>query len=348
MNNEKTIFDLSIEEIKIYLQEIGEPNYRAFQLWDGLYRNLYQSWDDFTIFSKKLRGRISEDFSLKRLRPLNRSFSKDKKTQKILFELADKNRIETVLMRYGKRNTVCISCQSGCAMGCVFCATGKMGLHRNLSNGEIIEQVIYFARELKQKGEQLTKLVIMGMGEPFLNYTATMSAISCLNDPAGFNFGCRRITISSIGITSQLEIFMNENHQVNLAISLHAPNDRLRNRLVPINKKYPIKKLISACKRYTETTHRRISFEYVLIEGLNDSKKLASELSDLIKDILCHVNLIPLNPTPLFKGRAPKYHVIRDFKDVLENQGIATTIRESRGTDIQAGCGQLVNSYKNP
>ena len=128
MNNEKTIFDLSIEEIKIYLQEIGEPNYRALQLWDGLYRNLYQSWDDFTIFSKKLRGRISEDFSLKRLRPLNRSFSKDKKTQKILFELADKNRIETVLMRYGKRNTVCISCQSGCAMGCVFCATGKMGL----------------------------------------------------------------------------------------------------------------------------------------------------------------------------------------------------------------------------
>ena len=346
MGVNKVIFDLSKEEINNFFHSIGEPDYRTSQLWEGLYCHLYPSWNNFTIFSKRLRGIITENFSFSTIRPLTHSFSTDKKTHKVLFELPDKNRIETVLMQYKKSNTLCISSQSGCAIGCVFCATGKMGFNRNLTSGEIIEQVIFFARELQKKGKQLTNIVIMGMGEPFYNYNATMNAISRLNNPDGFNFGSRRFTLSTIGIIPKLEEFIHENKQINLAISLHAPNNDLRNKLVPINKKYPIEELIATCKKYVKISHRRISFEYVLINEVNDSKKYAIELSSLIKDLLCHVNLIPLNPNPHFKGKPPELKVIQDFKKILESHGITTTIRRNMGIDIQAGCGQLAGSHK--
>jgi 23S rRNA (adenine2503-C2)-methyltransferase len=241
---------------------------------------------------------------------------------------------------------LCISTQAGCGMGCTFCATGQMGFRRHLSSGEIVEQVLYYARQLAEIGEQVTNVVLMGMGEPFHNYDATLAAIDRLNDPDGFNLGARRFTISKVGLIPMIERFANEHRQVNLAISLHAVDDELRSSMLPINKKYPIQDLLATCRNYVRKTNRRITFEWALIYGVNDTPETASRLGQLLQGMVCHVNVIPLNPTRGFQGQATTRERAQAFKEELEKQGIPCTIRMRRGIDIQAGCGQLATANR--
>jgi 23S rRNA (adenine2503-C2)-methyltransferase len=223
---------------------------------------------------------------------------------KTLFRMSDEREIEAVLMRYDERRTLCISSQSGCAMGCVFCATGQMGFKRHLTAGEIVAQVIYYARQLKDQGEQVTNVVLMGMGEPFHNYHNTLEAIDRLNDPDGMNLGARRFTISTVGLVPMIRKFADEKRQINLAISLHAANDQERSALLPVNRKYPLKEVIEACRYYVETTSRRVTFEWALIRDVNDTPETARQLANLLKGLMCHVNVIPLNPTQNYPGQA--------------------------------------------
>lgn len=340
------IFDQSKTGLKDLVLSLGEPAYRADQLWSGLYHDFWDSPAKATTLSRKLRDRLQEANAFHVLEASKEYASSDGQTRKTLFQLTDGKFIETVLMMYDQRRTLCISSQSGCAMGCVFCATGQMGFRRNLSSGEIIAQVLHFARILKQEGEQVTNIVVMGMGEPFHNYDAVMDAVRRLNDPTGFNLGARRFTISTVGIIPRIRQFASEKTQINLAISLHAANDELRSKLLPVNKKYPLKELIPACREYVEVTSRRLSFEYALIQDVNDSPDHARELSRLVKGILCHVNVIPLNPTQKYTGAATTGQRARAFAAEVENAGIPCTVRLRRGIDIQAGCGQLASEEK--
>jgi 23S rRNA (adenine2503-C2)-methyltransferase len=265
----------------------------------------------------------------------------DGETVKMLYTTHDGQLVETVLMFYPDRATVCVSCQVGCAVGCAFCATGLGGLQRNLTAGEMVVQAVDAARMARERGRPLTNLVMMGMGEPFHNYRETMSFIGILNDKHGMNFGARRITVSTSGIVPGIEKLAAEPYQVNLAISLHAPNDELRSSLVPINNRFPIAVLMSAARDYIERTGRRISFEYALMKGINDSDVIAHELADLLSGMLCHVNIIPLNPVDVLPYERPETADIDRFAAVLEARGIPTTVRYSRGVEIAAACGQL-------
>ena len=338
MNN---IYDLSFNEIEAFVKEKGEPPFRARQIWEGLYQLHNSSWEDFSSLPKSLRVELGLDFTLSSLLKIDSAFSEDFQTEKILFQLADSNFIESVLLRKDDRLTLCISTQVGCPVGCIFCATGNLGFKRNLTSGEIIEQVIIFIKNLNSDGEKLTNIVLMGMGEPFLNYDNTISAVERLNDASGLNIGARRITISTIGINNRIKEFSENKLQINLSISLHAPNDQLRRKLVPLALNNPIKELIVASRSYIAKTNRRITFEYVMIKGINDNPKLAIELFRLLKGLTCHVNLIPLNPNSHFSGKPSDLSTIREFGRILIENGIAVSIRESQGADIQAGCGQL-------
>jgi 23S rRNA (adenine2503-C2)-methyltransferase len=337
---------LTLEELTKRLQSLGEPTFRARQLWHNVYKRLLNNPEEMTDIPRVLQLRIPEWFTFTSLETQTMARTDDGSTEKILFSLSDGRSIESVLMRHQRRRTVCVSTQVGCAMGCVFCATGQMGLERNLTPGEIVEQVIYFARYLANGDERLTNLVIMGMGEPFHNYQATMQAIKTLNDPTGFKFGSRRITISTIGIVPMIKRFAHENQQVNLAVSLHAATDELRSELVPINKRYPLDELIQTCKEYVQITGRRITFEWALVHEVNDDLDQAQALVDLIQGLNCHVNLIPLNPTQGYAGRATAQERVKGFLDFLVEHKITCTIRVRQGVDINAGCGQLASHKK--
>ena len=340
MSNE-LINDLGFEELNDWLSIQGEPKYRSIQIWQGLYRQFFERPEEFSNLSKNLKKIITEEFNFNVLKPEVTITSTDGYTSKTLFSLSDGASVESVLMRYEDRNSVCISTQSGCAMNCSFCATGKMGFIRNLSSGEILSQVIYFERLLRKESLSVTNVVLMGMGEPFNNYDASIKSIYTLNDPNGFSLGIRRFTISTVGIIPKIRQFSDEDHQINLAVSLHASTDELRTQLVPINRFYPIKNLIDACKYYVEKTHRRITFEYALIDDVNDSYEQAKALAALIKGILCHVNLIALNPTPNSDYRPSSKEKVRVFNQILADKNISSTVRLRRGIEIQAGCGQL-------
>jgi len=334
-------FDLELDQLKDYFRSIGEPAYRADQLWSAIYMHFAADPDQVSSLPKALRSRLIQDIDFSHLKAIERLVSTDGETIKTLFDLPGGARIETVLMHYDVRETLCISSQAGCAMGCVFCATGQLGFHRNLSTGEIVEQVVIYARELATLDRTVTNVVVMGMGEPFHNYDAVMAAIKRLNDPKCMNMGARRFTISTVGIVPMIKRFAAEKSQVNLAVSLHAANDTLRNKLIPANRKYPLPELIPACRDYVEQTGRRISFEWALINGINDSAENARELTALIKGMICHVNIIPLNPTPIYPGAPTTPERAQEFKRTLEESGITCTIRVRRGIDIKAGCGQL-------
>lgn len=340
-SNKALIYDFDLPQLREQLVALGEPVYRAVQLWQGLYQHLWDNPDQFTIFPISLRQKLFSKFSFNSLTPLQVQTSKDGETTKTLFALPDGKAIEAVLMLYDDRRTLCISTQAGCAMGCVFCATGQMGFLKHLTSGEIVEQVLYYARQLKLRGERVTNIVIMGMGEPFHNYANTMAAVDRLNDQEGFRLGERRFTISTVGLIPAIQKFTQEKRQINLAISLHATTDEQRSAMLPVNKKYPIRELIQACRDYTETTGRRLTFEWALIQDVNDSEESARELGYLLKGLLCHVNVIPLNPTRKFQGKATTRQRAEAFKAELEKMGIPCTIRIRRGIDIQAGCGQL-------
>jgi len=335
------IYDLDLEQLVAQLNIWGEPPYRAKQVWEGLYLQLWSKPEEFTNLSKPLRQKLQQCFSFSSLNEVERFFSTDQKTTKVLFRLLDGPPIETVLMRYAERRTVCISTQAGCALGCVFCATGQMGFRRNLSSGEIVEQVLVFARQLNDEAERPTNVVLMGMGEPFHNYDATMAAIDRLGHPDGFNMGACRFTISTVGLIPSIKRFTAEKRQIGLAISLHASEDALRTSMLPINRRYPIKQLIEACREYVDATGRRITFEWALIQGVNDSVEEARNLARLLKGLICHVNVIPLNPTSGYSGARSTRQRVSAFRQILETQGISCTVRVRRGIDIHAGCGQL-------
>ncbi len=340
------IYDFDLPGLSAILNDWGEPKFRARQIWQGLYQSFWRSPDEFSNLPKNLRRKLEKEFSFSNLNPVTSLQSTDGETQKTLFHLPDGRPIEAVRMHYERRRTLCISTQSGCAMGCVFCATGQMGYLRHLSSGEIVEQVLYYARQYAEHGERVTNIVIMGMGEPFHNYEATLTAIDQLNHPEGMKLGARRFTISTVGLVPAIERFAKENRQVNLAISLHAADDDLRSSMLPINKRYPIEDLISAVKNYTELTHRRVTFEWALIRDVNDTLDQAQKLSKLLRGMLAHVNVIPLNPTDGFDGQATTHQQAKNFQAILEGHGIQCSIRVRRGIDIQAGCGQLAQKVQ--
>ena len=358
MQKSASIYDLSFDELSAIVKSWDEPAYRVSQIWEGLYEHLWSTSEEFTNLSKTLRQKLAENYShdktgidgrpsLISLQPIKKQESSDGETVKTLFSISGSHTVEAVLMRYAKRRTLCISTQAGCAMGCIFCATGQMGFQRQLTRGEIVEQVLYYAHQLALGNEQVTNIVLMGMGEPFHNYEATMAAIGRLNDPHGYNLGARRFTISTVGLVPGIRQFTSEHSQINLAISLHAADDILRSQLLPINRKYPLEQLFSACLEYIQVTHRRLSFEWALIQGVNDGPEQAHMLEQRLSvfrmrgSILCHVNVIPLNPTQNYEGHASTHQRALAFKNVLEQVGIPCTIRLRRGIDIQAGCGQL-------
>lgn len=337
----RLIYDLDLSDLELAFKAAAEPTYRAKQVWQGLYRQLWNQPAQFTNLPRKLRDWLDQTFDFQYLVPDQVLLSTDHETRKTLFLLPDSRAIEAVLMHYDVRKTLCISTQAGCAMGCVFCATGQMGFKRHLSSGEIVEQVLYYARILRAEGEAVTNIVFMGMGEPFHNYDATMSAIDRLNHPEGMNLGARRFTLSTVGLVPMIRRFAEEKRQVNLAISLHAANDELRSSMLPINRKYPISELMSACREYIEKTNRRLTFEWALIQDVNDSVETAHELGQLLSGMIAHVNVIPLNPTKKYAGQGSTRERAAAFKAELERTGIPCTIRMRRGIDIQAGCGQL-------
>lgn len=335
------IYDLTFEELSDWITTQDHPDFRTKQIWEGLYKHCYQSFSEFTNIPKSMRISLEENFVTTALTQRAHLKSKDANTEKTLFELRDGAMIETVLMHYNNRRSLCISTQSGCTMGCVFCATGQMGFDRNLSSGEIISQGLFFEQRLREHNQNLTNIVLMGMGEPFLNYNASIQTIRQLNNPNGFNMGARRFTISTVGIIPKIRQFAGEGLQANLAISLHATEDTLRSSIVPINRLYPIGALINACNEYIEKTHRRVTFEYALIEGVNDSNAHAIALAELLKGMLCHVNLISLNPTQGYQNGGSKQPRVDAFLQVLISMKIQATVRLRRGIEIQAGCGQL-------
>ncbi len=346
----KLIHDLAFEEISDLMKEMGEPAYRAEQVWQALYRRFANSPDELTTLPKGLRQRLSEKFLFQPMEEAAVQISSDMYTRKYLFRLPDGNTIETVLMFYERRRSVCVSTQVGCAMGCPFCATGMGGLRRNLSAGEIVAQALYMARWLGspddgsapvKKPTTLTHIVLMGMGEPMANYNNVWKALRILTDKRGFGLGARRITLSTVGIVPGIRKMAKEPLQVNLAVSLHAPTDRLRNKLVPINRRYPLSELMDAVREYIRLTNRRVTFEYALMRGINDDLAQADLLANLLSGMLAHVNLIPLNPVPGSPFQPSNPDRARAFLERLQKRGISATMRLRRGIDIEAGCGQL-------
>lgn len=321
----------------------GLKNYRLAQLYRAATRELLASVDDVTTLPKDLRAALgAESFGFDSVEPVVVRRSQDGQTVKGLFRLRDGNEIEAVLMQhYGERNTVCISSQSGCAYGCAFCATGQAGFTRQLSATEIFDQARYFARLLSREERKVTNVVFMGMGEPFHNYTAVMDAVRLLNDAHGFGLGHRHITISTVGIVPQIDAFADEGIQVNLAISLHAPSDEIRSSIMPVNRKWGIDELMAACRRYIAKTNRKIFFEYVMLDGVNDRPQDAQALALLMRGPLHHVNIIPYNSTPDARLGPSGDERIRAFAAILEAKGVPCTVRTPMGRDIAAACGQL-------
>ncbi|QVK19934.1 23S rRNA (adenine(2503)-C(2))-methyltransferase RlmN [Mycoplasmatota bacterium] len=331
------IYDLTLTELISYFDDINEKKFRAIQVFEWLYKKRVKSFQEMTNIKKDLLLKLASDFTFPTLKLVDKQVSKDG-TTKYLFELEDKNTIEVVLMKYQWGNSLCITTQVGCNIGCAFCASGLLGKFRDLSAGEIVLQVMK-VEEIEDL--RISNIVIMGIGEPFDNYNNTMKAIKILNHPKGFEIGARHITVSTSGIVPRIYDFALEPFQVNLAISLHAPNDSLRNELMKINKVYNLDELIKACKDYINKTNRRITFEYILLDGVNDSSMHANQLSDLIRGMNAYVNLIPYNEVSEFKYKRTEKENALKFYDILKKRGINVTLRQEKGIDIFAACGQL-------
>ncbi|MBG0771106.1 MAG: 23S rRNA (adenine(2503)-C(2))-methyltransferase RlmN [Anaerolineaceae bacterium] len=341
------IYDLNLEALTSWFAQQKQPAYRAKQIWSAVYKQFINHPDEISTLSKTLREQIADAFDLIALDPVRTLESADGQTVKTLFKLRDGQYIEAVLMYYDERRTLCISSQSGCGMGCTFCATGQMGFRRNLSSGEIIAQVLYFARLLARTGDHVTNIVMMGMGEPFHNFDNVMEALNRLNDPEAFGLGARHITLSTVGLIPKIKQFADLNTQYNLAISLHSVDNDLRASMMPVSKKYKVPELLDACRYYINKTNRRITFEYALIDGVNDSTDDAEALAKALRGMICHVNLIPLNPTRGFQKEGTRSDQVSAFADVLEQRHIPVTVRMRRGIEIAAGCGQLASEVKN-
>jgi 23S rRNA (adenine2503-C2)-methyltransferase len=335
------LYDLTLPYLESHVVALGFPAYRARQVWGWAYKQLVTDYAAMTNVPALLREALATDLPLTLLHPARTLTADAGETVKTLSSTGDGQLLETVLMLYPERATVCVSSQVGCAVGCAFCATGLMGLARNLSAGEMVAQVVAAARAAHQRGRALTNIVMMGMGEPLQNYAETMKFIRIIHDPAGLAIGARRITVSTSGIAPKIDALAEEPFQLNLAVSLHAPDDELRSRLVPINRRYPIAALMAAIDRYVARTGRRVSFEYALMRGINDSDGTARRLASVLRSRLCHVNIIPLNPVDVLPYERPDPEGVERFASILREAGIPTTVRYSRGLEIDAACGQL-------
>ncbi len=339
-------YDLSVEELGEKLNDLGAPAFRAKQLYNWGYEHFVTGYNEMKNIPASLQHQLEEALPFATMKLVDQKVTDNGDTYKLLYETFDGQVVETVLMLYPDRATVCVSCQVGCAVGCAFCATGLGGLTRSLSAGEIVQQTVDAARISRTLGRNLTNLVMMGMGEPLQNYAETMKFVRIIHDPRGLNFGARRITISTSGIVPRIDALAEEPLQVNLAVSLHAPNNELRSRLVPINGRWPVEVLLEACDRYIQKTGRRISFEYALMNGINNSDETAHELGALLRGRLCHVNIIPFNPVEVLDFERPTVEMIDRFAGIVASHGVPTTVRYSRGVEIDAACGQLRARYE--
>jgi 23S rRNA (adenine2503-C2)-methyltransferase len=334
------LYDLTLEDLQEWVVSQGEKSFRAGQLFEWMYQKRVTSYEQMSNLSKGFREKLAEHFLLNPLKEIVRQQSKDG-TIKFLFELQDGHAIETVIMRHNYGNSICVTTQVGCRIGCTFCASTLGGLKRNLTPGEIVAQVVYAQRVLDEQKERVSHIVVMGIGEPFENFESLIRFIRIINHEKGINIGQRHITVSTSGIVPKIYEFADLQLQVTLAISLHAPNTELRSKLMPVNRRYPLDELMAACRYYVEKTGRRISFEYGLFGSVNDRPEHAEELARLVKPIFCLVNLIPVNYVPERNYvRTPRNEIFR-FRDILEDHGITVTIRREHGSDIAAACGQL-------
>jgi 23S rRNA (adenine2503-C2)-methyltransferase len=339
------LLDLSYEDLTQRLAGWGQPRFRANQVWHWLYRSPVCGADEMSNLPKELRARLQTEAYIGCLKTVGQLLAEDGQAEKVLLQTTDEHVLETVLMRYTERNTLCVSSQIGCPVGCPFCATGQQGFVRNLTTGEITAQVLHYARQLRAEGAQVTHVVFMGMGEPLLNLDAVWQAILNLNAQDGFGLGARRFTLSTVGVVPGIERLAHASLPVGLAISLHAADNMLRDRLVPINRRYPVERLLAASKLYAERTGRRVTFEYALIQDVNDSEAHARRLVALLRGMLGHVNLIPLNPTTGCDDRPSSPERVARFAEILKQGHVPVTVRLRRGVDIQAGCGQLRGQY---
>jgi 23S rRNA (adenine2503-C2)-methyltransferase len=338
--NKPSIYSIQLPDLKDWLTENSEKSFRAEQIYEWLYKKRISSFEEMSNLSKGLRDKLSSQFQITTLKTVIKQESSDG-TIKFLFELHDGYSIETVLMRHEYGNSVCVTTQVGCRMGCTFCASTLGGLKRHLEAGEIVAQVVNVQQALDETDERVSSVVIMGIGEPLDNYDNMLSFLKIINHDNGLHIGARHITVSTSGIVPRIYDFADENTQINFAISLHAPNTELRSRLMPVNKAYKLDDLMDAVRYYIDKTGRRISFEYGLFGGVNDQIEHAKELAKLIKGIKCHVNLIPVNYVPERDYvRTPRNQIFA-FEKELKNNGVNVTIRREHGHDIDAACGQL-------
>lgn len=339
-NLKESIYSLQPHQLEEWLKENGEKPFRTAQIFDWLYNKRVKTFEEMSNLSKGLREKLTANFALSTLSTIIKQESKDG-TIKFLFQLQDGYSIETVLMRHEYGNSVCVTTQVGCRIGCTFCASTLGGLKRHLLAGEIVEQVVKVQQTLDELGERVSHIVIMGIGEPFDNYDAMMNFLKVINHEKGLNIGARHITVSTSGIVPKIYQFADEQLQINFAVSLHAPNQEARQKLMPIARAYKLEELMEAVRYYTKKTGRRVSFEYGLMSGENDSVEIAEELSALIKGIKCHVNLIPVNYVPERDYVRTSRSQIFAFEKTLKKNGINVTIRREQGSDIAAACGQL-------
>ena len=335
---------LTLPKLSDELANMGEKSFRAKQIFSWLHQKQVTSFDEMTNLSKALREKLKENYIIKNIKIVEKLLSKEDNTSKYLFDIGDDIVIESVLMRYSYGNAVCISSQAGCRMGCTFCASTVDGLERNLLPGEMVAQIYEIQRDI---GERVSNVVIMGSGEPLDNYDNVIDFLEIIHSKEGNNLSHRHITLSTCGLVDKIYDLAKENLQITLAISLHAPNNEIRQNTMPVAKRYDIDSLIKAAKYYADTTKRRVTFEYALIKGVNDSSDCARELASRLKGIMCHINLIPVNDVKENNYIRSTEENINSFASLLRELGIETTVRRKLGSDINAACGQLRKSYKN-
>ena len=342
MPHKTDIKSLNYNELVQYVESINEKKFRAAQLYSWMHEKLAESYDEMTNISDKLKDTLKEDTLYTSLKIVKMQESRIDGTRKYLFELYDGNLIESVFMKYHHGNSVCISSQVGCKMGCRFCASTLNGCVRNLSQSEMLDQIYRISRDTN---ERVSNVVIMGSGEPMDNYDNVIKFIELLNSERGLNISQRNITVSTCGIVPKIKELADLKLQITLAISLHAPNDELRKTMMPIANKYSIAEIMDACRYYLDKTGRRISFEYSLVKGVNDTKECANELIELVKGLNCHINLIPVNPIKERDYEQSEKNSIKNFRDMLERKGINATVRREMGRDIDGACGQLRQNH---
>ncbi len=339
---------LAIQEVIEKLKSQGVPRFRALQLVQAVFKEGKNNYDQITTLPKNLKELLPKLLPIYSLNIVKCQESKDQQTEKCLFETHDKQKIESVLLRFkDQRHSVCVSSQIGCQLGCKFCATGTMKFGRNLTYEEIADQVLFFAQKLQKEDKHITNVVYMGMGEPFMNYENVLRSVRVINDKKGLNIGARHITLSTSGICEGIEKLAEEDIQVSLAISLHAPNQDLRARIMPIARKYSLDTLMKAVNLYIAKTKRRVSYEYVMLNNINDHPQEAHELATLVKDQLCHINLIPYNATGIENITGSQHENIIKFRDIIKAAGIPVTVRVTLGQEIDAACGQLANKAQS-